>query len=386
LIGAALLIRTFAALLAVNPGFDSHNVLTLDMSLAGAHYAKTANVTRLVRDVRQRLNAIPGVEVSAATCCPPLESRLGLPFNIIGRPLGNSTETGDGLWIDVSPGYFGVFKIPILRGRDFNQQDDAGAPPVVLINETMARHFWPSRDPIGEQIIIGKNIGAAFEDVPRQIIGIVADTRDADLSLVPGNSMIIPQAQEPDGMTALGLQFGPIVWLIRTRVEPHGVAAAVAEQLRQASGGLPVARIRSMDEVVLRSIARQDFNMVLLTIFAASALVLAAVGIYGVMAYSVAQRRQEIGIRMAFGADRATIRNLIMRQGMLLAMTGVMVGVVAALGLTHLIASFLFGVKSWDPVVFLVVPMLLISVALLCVWVPARRAALLDPIRALHPE
>jgi ABC-type antimicrobial peptide transport system permease subunit len=141
-----------------------------------------------------------------------------------------------------------------------------------------------------------------------------------------------------------------------------------------------------MDEVVLRSIARQDFNMLLLTVFAASALLLAAIGIYGVMAYSVAQRSQEIGIRMAFGADRATIRNLVMRQGMLLAIAGVLVGVGAALGLTRLIASFLFGVTTWDPVVFLVVPVLLTSVALLAVWVPARRAAHLDPITALHIE
>ena len=386
LIGAALLIRTFIALRAVNPGFDHHNVLTIDMSLAGARFAKTASVSRLARDARQRLNAIPGVEASAATCWPPLESRAGLPFNVIGRPPGSSTETGDGLWMEVSPGYFDVFKIPILRGRDFTEQDDAAAPRVVLINETMATQFWPHEDPLGQQIVIGKGIGPVFQDAPRQIIGIVADTRDAALQLVPENSMIIPQAQEPDGMTALGLQFGPIVWVIRTRVEPHQVASTIVEQLRQASGGLPVARIRSMDEVVLRSIAREDFNMLLLTIFAASALLLAAIGIYGVMAYSVAQRSQEIGIRMAFGADRATIRNLVMRQGMLLAITGVLAGVGAALGLTRLIASFLFGVKAWDPVVFLLVPVLLTSVAWLAVWLPARRAARLDPIRALHIE
>ncbi len=386
LIGAALLIRTFVALRAVKPGFDPHNVLTMDMSLAGARFAKTASVSRLAGDARQRLNAIPGVEASAATCCVPLTSRFGLPFIIVGRPLGNAYETGDGLWMDVSPGYFDVFKIPILRGREFTEQDDAGASPVVLINETMARHFWPGRDPIGEQIIIGKGEGPEFADQPRQIIGVVADTRDASLSEVADNAMIVPLAQVPDGMTALGLQFGPIVWVIRTHVEPHQVAAAVAEQLRQASGGLPVARIRSMDEVVLRSIARQDFNMLLLSVFAASALLLAAIGIYGVMAYSVAQRSQEIGIRMAFGADRATIRNLVMRQGMLLAIAGVLVGVGAALGLTRLIASFLFGVTTWDPVVFLVVPVLLTSVALLAVWLPARRAAHLDPIRALHIE
>jgi putative ABC transport system permease protein len=386
LIGAALLIRTFIALRAVNPGFDYHNVLTIDMSLAGARFAKTASVSRLARDARQRLNAIPGVEASAATCWPPLESRFGLPFIVVGRPPGSSTETGDGLWMDVSPGYFDVFKIPILRGRDFTEQDDAAAPPVVLINETLARRFWPHEDPLGQQIIIGKGIGPVFQDAPRQIIGIVADTRDAALQLLPENSMIIPQAQEPDGMTALGLQFGPIVWVVRTRVEPQQVAAAAAEQLRQASGGLPVARIRTMDEVMLRSTAREDFNMLLLAIFAGSALLLAAVGIYGVMAYSVAQRSQEIAIRMALGADRATIRNLVMRQGMLLAIAGVLVGVGAALGLTRLIASFLFGVKAWDPVVFLVVPVLLTSVASLAVWVPARRAACLDPITALHIE
>jgi predicted permease len=386
LIGAALLIRTFIALHAVNPGFDPHNVLTMDMSLAGTRFAKTANVSRLVRDARQRLNAIPGVNASTATCCPPLDSRFGLPFNVVGRPLGSSSETGSGLWMDVSPGYFDVLRIPILRGRDFTEQDDAAAPRVVLINETMAKRYWPGRNPLGDQIIIGKGIGPEFEDLPRQIIGVVGDTRDTGLTVVPDPAMIIPQAQEPDGMTALGLQFGPIVWMVRTRGEPHQFATAVAEQLRQAGDGLPVARTRSMDELVLHSTARQDFNMLLLTIFAASALVLAAIGIYGVMAYSVAQRTQEIGVRMACGADRTTIRNLVMRRGMLLAITGVLAGVGAALGLTRVLASFLFGVTEWDPAVFIAVPVLLSSVAWLAVWLPARRAAQMDPMRALHVE
>ncbi len=386
LIGAALLIRTFIALRAVNPGFNSHHVLTMDMSLAGAHFAKTANVTRLSRDAREKFRAVPGVEASAATCFPPFASRGGFPFVIVGRPQASSSETGDGLWMDVSPGYFDVLQIPILRGRDFTEQDDAGAPPVVIINQAMAKRFWPGQDPLGEQIIIGKGIGPEFADVPRQIVGIVGDTRDTDLSVVPEPTMVVPQAQEPDRMTAFWLQFGPIVWVVRTRGEPHQFATALAEQLRQASGGLPVARVRSMDEVVVGSTARQDFNMLLLMIFAISALMLAAIGIYGVMAYSVAQRTQEIAIRMAFGADPATVRNLILRQGMLLAIAGVLVGVGAALGLTHLIASFLFGVTTSDPVVFLVVPALLSSVALLAVWIPARRAARLSPIRALHIE
>jgi putative ABC transport system permease protein len=386
LLGAALLIRTFIALRQVNTGFDPHNVITMDMSLSGARFANTASVSRLVRDARQRLNAVPGVEASAMTSWPPLRGRLGLPFIVIGRPMGNSSSTGDGLWMDASPGYFEVFKIPVLRGRDFTEEDDAAAPRVVLINESMAKRYWPNQDPIGQQIIIGKGLGPKFEEPPRQIIGIVGDTRDTDLTIAPDPTMIIPEAQESDGMTAFSLQFNPVVWLVRTRLELHQMVPAVAEQLRQATGGLPVGHERTMDEVLLGSTARQDFNMLLLTIFAAAALVLAAIGIYGVLAYSIAQRTQEIGIRMALGADRTNIRNWVLRQGMLLAITGVLIGVGAAFGLTRLIAGFLFGVKTWDPVVFVAVPMLLTIVALLATWVPARRAARLDPIQSLRLE
>jgi predicted permease len=386
LIGAALLIRSFIALRQVIPGFDPHNVLTMDMSLSGARFNNTTGVSRLVRDARRRLNAVPGVEASAMTSWPPLRGRLGLPFIVIGRPLGDSSSTGDGLWMDASPGYFEVFKIPVLRGRDLTEEDDAAAPHVVLINESMAKRYWPNQDPIGQQIIIGKGLGPKFEEPPRQIIGIVGDTRDSDLTLAPDPTMIIPEAQESDGMTAFSLQFNPVVWLVRTRLEPHQMLPAVTEQLRQATGGLPVGHERTMNEVLLGSTARQDFNMLLLTIFAAAALVLAAIGIYGVLAYSIAQRTQEIGIRMALGADRTNIRNWVLRQGMLLTITGVLIGVGAAFGLTRLIAGFLFGVRTWDPVVFIAVPMLLTIVALLATWAPARRASRLDPIQSLRLE
>jgi predicted lysophospholipase L1 biosynthesis ABC-type transport system permease subunit len=250
----------------------------------------------------------------------------------------------------------------------------------------MAKRYWPNQDPIGQQIIIGKGLGTKFEEPPRQIIGIVGDTRDTDLTIAPDPTMIIPEAQESDGMTAFSLQFNPVIWLVRTRLEPYQMVPAVAEQLRQATGGLPVGHVRTMDEVLLGSTARQDFNMLLLTIFAAAALVLAAIGIYGVLAYSIAQRTQEIGIRMALGADRTNIRNWVLRQGMLLTITGVLIGVAAAFGLTRLIAGFLFGVRTWDPVVFIAVPTLLTIVALLATWAPARRAARLDPIQSLRLE
>ena len=386
LIGAALLIRSYIALRDVNPGFDPHRVLTMEMSLTGDKYQKTAGVAQLIRDGRERLNAIPGVEASASSCCIPLEGGFGLPFNVVGRPLGNSPYTGGAGWMSASPGYFSVFKIPLLQGRDFNIQDSTGAAGVVIINQAMAKQYWPKGNPIGQQIVIGKGVGPEFEEPARQIIGVVGDIHDGGLNRDPRPLMIVPQSQVPDGMTALNARIGPIAWLVRTHGDPHQFIAAVTEQLRQASGGFPVAHVRTMDEIVVRSTARQDFNMLLLTIFGACALILAAIGIYGLMAYSVQQRTQEMGIRMALGADRATIRNLVVRQGVTLAIIGVLIGTAAAFGLSRLIASFLYGVKSWDPLVFISVPIILTLVAFAATWIPAQRASKLDPMAALRVE
>jgi putative ABC transport system permease protein len=385
LIGAALLIRTFLALRSVKPGFETHNVLTMEMSLTGDRFKRTAGVAQLDRDGRERLNAIPGVENSATTCCLPLESGFGLPFLVVGRPTEKAQQVGAG-WMSASPGYFDVFKIPILRGRDFTERNTTGAPGVVLINEAMAKKYWPKEDPVGQQIIIGKGIGPEFDEPARQIIGVVGDIHGDGLNRDPSPLMIVPQAQVSDGLTALHSRSIPVVWLVRTHTEPHQLISSVSEQLRQASGGFTVSRVRTMDEVIVRSTNRESFNMLLLSIFGFSALVLASIGIYGLMAYSVQQRTQEMGIRMALGADRSRIRNLIVWQGMQLTIAGVVLGLGAAFGLTHLIASFLFGVKSWDPVVFVTVPIVLALVALLAVWLPATRASRLDPIEALRVE
>jgi putative ABC transport system permease protein len=386
LIGAALLIRTYVALRSVNPGFDTHNVLTMEMSLTGDRFQKTTGVAELVRAGRERLNTIPGIEASSSACCIPLEGGFGLPFIVVGRPTGNSPYTGGAGWMSASPGYFDVFKIPILRGRDFTIQDSTGAAGVVLINQTMAKKYWPTGNPVGQQIIIGKGVGPQFEEPARQIIGIVGDVHDSGLNRNPRPLMIVPQAQVTDGMTALNARIGPVAWFVRTHGDPHQYISAITEQLRQASGGFPVAHVRTMDEVVVRSTAREDFNMLLLTIFGASALILAAIGIYGLMAYSVQQRTQEMGIRMALGADRSKIRDLVVRQGMILALVGVVIGIGAAFGLTRLIASFLFGVKTWDPIVFVSVPVILSAVALAATWIPAQRASKLDPMAALRVE
>jgi putative ABC transport system permease protein len=385
LIGAALLIRTFIALRHVNPGFDPRGVLTLQMSLTGDRFQKTAGVAQLAFEGRQRLNAIPGVEASASTCCLPLEGGFGLPFDIVGRPHGKDPNTGGGGWMNTSPGYFATFHIP-LRGRDFTDQDTAAAPGVVIINEAMAKKWWPKQDPIGQQIVIGKGVGPQFDEPARQIIGVAADIHDNGLNSDPRELMIVPQAQVTDGMTALNAGIAPVAWLVRTHGDPHQYISAVTEHLRQASGGFPVARVRPMTEVVSNSTAREDFNMLLLTTFGACALILAAIGIYGLMAYSVQQRTQEMGIRMALGADRSRIRSLVVWHGMRLAIVGVVIGIAAAFGLTRFIASFLFGVKTWDPFVFVTVPVVLSLVALLAVWMPATRASRLDPQQALRIE
>ncbi|MGA7351588.1 MAG: FtsX-like permease family protein, partial [Acidobacteriaceae bacterium] len=387
LIGAALLIRTFIALRQVNPGFDPRNVLTLEMSLTGDQFKKTAGVAQVAHDGRERLNAIPGVEISAFTCCLPLEGGYGLPFNIIGRPPApKSPWTGGAGWMSASPGYFAVFHIPIQRGRDFSDLDTGSSPGVVLINQAFAKSFFPKENPVGQQLLIGKGVGPQFTEPARQIVGVVGDIRDGGLNNDPRPLMIVPSSQVTDGMTALNSNIGPMVWLVRTHGDPHEYISVVTEQLRQASGGFPVARVRPMTQVVANSTAREDFNMLLLTIFGASALILAAIGIYGLMAYSVQQRTQEMGIRMALGADRSRIRSLVVWHGMRLAIAGVVIGIGAAFGLTRFIASFLFGVKTWDPLVFVTVPVVLGLVALLAVWMPATRASRLDPQQALRIE
>jgi putative ABC transport system permease protein len=384
LAGAALLIRTFVALRAVAPGFEAHHVLTMRMSLDG-RFQTTLELSRLIRDAVPRLEALPGAVLAAASYNLPLEGAFGVPFNIAGRTPASGRYDGRG-WIGVSPSYFEVFKIPILRGRLFSDLDEAGSGRVAIVNQAMARRFWPHGDPLEDRLILGQGYGPEFEEPARQIVGVVGDVHDFGLDRNPSPVVYVPLGQVTDGITALAGRAASLAWVVRTRGEPHSLIAPVENQLREVTGGLPVARVRSMDEVVRQSTARADFNMSLLTIFGCSALLLAAIGIYGLMAYSVRQRTRELGIRMALGAGTRQVRNMIVRQGMRMASAGIAIGMAAALGLTRLLANFLFGVQSWDPLVFTVVPLLLGAVALLAVWLPAVRATRIDPVSALRSE
>jgi putative ABC transport system permease protein len=386
LIGSALLIRTFVALYAVDRGFDTNNIVTMRMSLTGPKYLKSMGVAGTVHDGLERIRALPGVVAASATCCVPLQGGYGLPFNIVGKPPAQGPFTGNGGWSTVSPGFFEVFKIPVKRGRAFTDRDDDRSPAVVVINETMAKQFWKDADPLKDRIVIGRGVMREFKDEPeRQVIGIVGDVRNGGLNNDPGPTMYVPQAQVPDPANALNVRLSPMSWVVRTAAEPHGLVPAIREQLRQVTG-LPVSDVHTMDEVVSLSTARQQFNMLLMTIFGCSALLLAAIGIYGLMAYSVEQRTHEIGIRLALGADASRVRNMVVFQGMRLALAGVVIGIAAAFGLARFIESFLFGVKAHDPIVFILVPVLLSAVALLAVWLPAARASRVKPAEALRYE
>jgi putative ABC transport system permease protein len=387
LIGSALLIRTAINLTRVDPGFDASNVLTMRMSLTGPEYQNAQRVQQLIQSGVERIRALPGVVDVSATCCVPLQGGYGLPFTIVGRAVdGPGPYHGGGGWMTVSPRYFEVFKIPLKRGRTFDDRDNSSAPPVAIINEAMARQYWSKGDPLNERLVIGRGVMREFAGEPeRQIVGVIADTRDGGLNNNPGPMMFIPQPQVPDPVNILNLRLSPMAWVVRTQTEPLSMSNAIQEQLRQATG-LPVSEVRSMSEVVSRSVSRQKFNMWLMTVFGFSALLLAAIGIYGLMAYSVEQRTQEIGIRLALGAQASQVKNMVVRQGMALAIVGVAIGLAAAFGLARFIATFLFGVGKWDPVVFVAVPGVLTVVALIAVWLPARRASRIDPIIALRYE
>lgn len=347
---------------------------------------KGPGLDQFVREGMRRVDALPGVEVSAISCCLPLETVWQLPLIIQGRPFNGRPHAYAG-WTFVSPNYFETLRIPLLRGRTFTERDDASAPGVVVINETLARRLWPNGDPLNDHLLIGRTLDPAYDKDPvRQIVGIVGDVRDVALNRPPRPIMYVPAAQLPDGVKALCLPLLPMAWMIRSHGNPARLRSTIQNELRLASGDLPVARIRGLDEVVAESTARTRLNTLLMMFFGGAALLLASVGIYGLMAYSVEQRRREIGIRLALGASPGVVRRMVVFESARMAMLGIAIGAPCAAGLTRLLASLLYGVRPGDPVSFLVVPFVLGFVILLAAWIPAVRASRVDPNAALRAE
>src|SRR5262249_53411918 len=327
LIASTLLIRTLVALRSVNPGFDSHHVLTLAMNLNDGGSQSSRHLNMLVRIGSDRLRAIPGVESAALGCCVPMLGTYNLPFSIVNRPFTDATPPLVG-WVDVSPGFFDVFKIPLIRGRLFTGRDDTDAPGVVIINQAMARQFWSGGDPLTDSIRIGLGFPGS-DDQLHQIIGVVGNVRDGGLDREATPLMYVPLAQVPDALAADHARV-PMQWMVRTNAEPQALRAKLQTSLQEVAGGVPVATAQSMDELVRDSTAQTDFNTLLMSLFGGVALLLAVVGIYGVMAFVVQLRRQEIGIRLALGATSRGIRNMVLSQGLTLVGIGILIGLAGA--------------------------------------------------------
>jgi predicted permease len=385
LVGAVLLIRTLVGLRTVNPGFDAHNVLTMTTSMAGGNYSTTAKVANFVRQVEQRIEGLPGVEAASSSLVVPTFCCIDLPFQIPDKPPAKGDQyNGDEQWRAVSRHYFRVFGIGMLRGRSFNETDVENSARVVIINEAMARKYWPKEDALGKVIVIGKGLGPQFEEPPRQIVGIAGNVRETGLSKEGPPVMYVPQSQMTEGLTTLANNVIPLSWAVRTAGSPMAMRSAIEREFRAVDGLMSVSRERLMEEVVAESISRDNFTMLLLSIFAGIALLLAAIGIYGLMSYSVEQRTQEIGVRLALGAGRPDMVRLILGQGLRLTGIGVTLGLAIAYGLTRVLASLLFGVKAADPLSFAGVAFLLALIALGSTWFPARRAAAVEPVEALR--
>jgi putative ABC transport system permease protein len=375
LVGAGLLIKSFVRLQEVRPGFNAHNVLIANLQLPYPKYDNQQFV-EFFRQLKERLEAAPGVQAVGGSINLPLNASgyaIGRGFIPEGRPL-NVDENRDAMFSTITGDYFRALQIPLLSGRTFELRDNADGPKVVVINETIAkRHFGSATEAIGKRLSIWRD-----EKFMREIVGVVGDTKAGSLTGDGGAQIYVPHAQDSH-WNFMGL-------VIRTAGDPAAFASTLRREVQALDKDQPVYSVRTMDDVVANSLGTRRVSMQLFTVFAIAALLLAAVGIYGAMAYSVTQRTQEIGIRMALGAQKSDVLRLVVRQGMTLAAIGVIAGLAGAFGLTRVIANLLFGVGASDPATFIAISLLLVGVAFIACYLPARRATLVDPIEALRAE
>jgi len=381
LVGAGLLVKSFLRLQAVNPGFEAENVLVVRLSLPKAQYPNREAAAAFYEKLRPRLESLPGVETVGVVSALPLSGvQASIPFTIEGR----ASAPDEALRADyrlVSTGYFRALRIPVLAGRELNGRDTAQTSSVALISQSLAHRYWPNRNPLGAHLRIDDN-----DQGPRpvEIVGVVGDVKHLSLDGEPAPHIYLPihQTHEDAVVWLTNNQY----WLLRTAVDPLSLSAAVRREIQAVDRGVPASSIRTMEQYLADSVAPRRFNLWLLTVFAGAALVLAGTGLYGVISCGVAQRRREIGIRMALGAQAGDVLKLVIGQGMAMTLGGVALGLVAALGLTRLMKSLLFSLSATDPPTFLVTAFLLTFVALLACWIPARRAMKVDPMVALREE
>jgi putative ABC transport system permease protein len=377
LVGAGLLGKSFLLLSEVRPGFEPEHVLTTSLSLARTKYAKTEQQQAAFAEIVSRAAAIPGVEAAAVIYPLPLGgSNNANTFLIAGRPALRPEDKPISNHRTISPDYFRALNIPVSRGRSFDARDNQNAPPVIIVNETFAHRFFPGSEALGQRIII-EGEGGDKPAPPREIVGVVGDVRHEGLDTEAGPEYYVPYTQTAEPVMSL---------VVRSSSDNPGLAGSVREVIKQIDKEQYVADIQPMTKLVAESISRRRFNTLLTGLFAVVALLLASVGIFGVLNYTVAQRTQEIGLRVALGAQTLDVLRLILGQGVRLILVGLAVGLAASFALTRVLAGMLFGVTPTDPLTFVVVSFLLTSVALLACYIPARRATKVDPLVALRYE
>ena len=376
LIGAGLLINSFLRLRNVDPGFRTDNLLTMKIVLPQPKYEEFERRQAFYTDLVQRVESLAGVRSAAVTTNLPLYRQgNSIGIRIEGKPDPPPGQENIAVTRIISPGYFDTMTIPLLSGRKLTDQDTATTPNAAVISEAMARRFWPNEDPIGKRFATGR---ITSDEDWVNVVGVVKDVRQFELTAEPRPQMYLSYRQAG---------FFPLDDLVvKTDVDPSGMAATVRKTVWEIDKDQPVSDIRTMEEILAASIARQRFSMLLLAIFAGVAMVLAGVGIYGVMSYSVAQRTHEIGIRMALGAQTSAVLKLAVGYGMMLVSIGIVIGLIAAFGLTRLMSTLLFGVTATDPMTFTLISILLVCVAAIASYIPARRATKVDPIIALRYE
>lgn len=386
LASAMLLIRSFIGLSSVDPGIDPHHILTFQTSLAGEHYATTERVDSFTTQVLRRVEALPGVDAAATTIVLPMTNEIDLPLSIAGKPpKAGEQYNGDEQWRSVSPHYFATFKIPTQAGRVFTERDTFNSAKVLIINRALAKKYWKNENPIGQVVTIGRGLGP-LEDQPREVVGIVGDVRETGAADSDVPVMYVPASQQPQALTALANSTLPLSWAIRSNLDAKTLSTAVLKEMQSVDGQMSTSQIRTMEQVLVEKTAQQNFNTLLLSIFAFVALVLAAIGIYGLMSYSVEQQTAELGLRMALGAGKPDLFRLVIKQGMTPVLLGLACGLGLALLATRLLKALLFGVQTYDPLSFIAVAIVLAVVALGSIYLPARRAMSLDPLIALRQE
>jgi predicted permease len=387
LVGAGLLMSSFMKLRAVDPGFNARNVLTMTVSVAGASQYVGAARETLYRQMTERLNSLPGVEsVSAINHLPLAGDKWGTALAIEGRPLPPPGEGIEVAFRVSRPDYFRTMGMQLRGGRDFTDQDAADAPGVVILNETLARRYWLEEDPIGKRVTLDDPRDSSQAPQWLTVVGVVKDVKQESWMEAPSNEIYVPFQQSGVFYTGTARHLAAMTVVVRTTVEPQSLAMATQETVRGLDRSLPVSNVTSMEQVVADTLWQPRFNLQLIGLFAGVALVMAAVGLYGVMSYMVAQRTQEVGLRMALGAQQRDVMKLVVGQGMKLALLGVGLGLLASGFLTRLMANLLFEVSATDYPTFTVVAILLTFIALAACWIPARRATKVDPMIALRYE